>query len=302
MGLSSLLTKIFKKKVKRFGPSLISLDSNPVPVGLFKTFTAGASITANQVVSLYTDGKVYPSSPSYPNIVGIAIDSAGAGGSVRVIVVGVAQAVSDGAISQGDLLTYSSSTAGRVVRYTGHSHGASTATGTAVTDISYATGTFVTGVSTSTGSFVSNISIDRRDFTTTTVLSDISTSTCSVVTNIGSDTGYYTDAYNYIRHYHSTNTVNAVIDLSKSTATVVTGITTTSGTTVVANVTSTSGSAVTGVSTSTGSAVTSVSKSTDTFLKSVSVSSSLSRVLGIALTSTTAAGQNLTVLVLPSWV
>jgi hypothetical protein len=242
MGLSSLLTRLLKRKrkVRRFGPSLISLDNNPIPVGLYKTFTAGASITAGQVVSLHTNGMVYPASPSYPNVVGVAIDSVSAGASVRVLVVGVAQVVADGAINPGQPVTFSSATAGRVVAYGGHSHGVSTTTGTFVTGVSTYTGTFVTGISTSTG---------------------------SALTGIGSDTGWYRDASGYARHTHSTST----------------------------------GTFLTGATPSTGSAVTSVSTSTGTALTSVSVQSSLNRVIGIALTGATAAGQTVTILVIPTW-
>lgn len=278
MGLSSRLTKLFKKKVKKFGPSIISLDSNPVPVGFYKTFTAGASITAGQVVSLYTDGRVYPSSSSYPNVVGVAIDSGSSGSSVRVIVTGVAQAVSDGTINPGNVLTFSTSTAGRVVAYSGHTHSVTLTTGTAVTGVSSSTGNVLTAISNFTGTFVNSITVDRRDFTTASVLS-----------GIGTDTSYSTDSSGYIRHTHST-----------STTSVVTGITSTSGTTVVANVTAGTGIVITGVIPTVGSAVTSVSSSTGTFVQNVSVNASLNKAIGIALTSTTGAGQNLTILVLPT--
>jgi hypothetical protein len=241
MVLSYLLTRLRRKRrVRKLGPSLISLDSNPAPVGLYKTFTAGASITAGQVVSLHTDGKVYPASSSYPNVVGVAIDSVSAGASVRVLVVGVAQVVADGAVNPGDLVTFSTATAGRVVRYTGHSHGVSTTTGTFVTGVATSTGTFLTGISTSRG---------------------------SALTGIGNDTGWTTDSAGYARHTHSTST----------------------------------GTFLTGVTPSTGSAVTAVSTSTGTALTGVSVASALNRVVGIALTGATAAGQTITVLVIPTW-
>jgi len=264
MGLSYLLTKLFKKKkkVKKFGPSLISLDSNPVPVGLYKTFTAGTSITAGQVVSLNTDGKVYPASSSYPNVVGVALDTVSSGASVRVLVMGVAQVVADGAINPGQPVTFSSSTAGRVVAYTGHSHSVTISTGTFVTGVSTSTGTFVTSVSTSTASFVKSIS----------------TSTGSAITSIGNDTGWTTDSSGYIRHTHST-----------STGSFLTGVTPSTGT------------AVTSISTSTGSAVTSVSTSTGTALTGVSVNASLNRVIGIALTGASSAGTTITILVIPLW-
>jgi hypothetical protein len=57
---------------------------------------------------------------------------------------------------------------------------------------------------------------------------------------------------------------------------------------------------VTGVSTTPATVVSSISKSTGSFVTGVSVSASLSRVLGIALTSATGAGQTVTILVMPS--
>jgi hypothetical protein len=295
------LTRILRgKRARRLGPSLISLDSNPIPVGLYRTFTAGAAITAGQVVSLHTDGKIYPSSSTYPNIVGVAIDSASAGGSVRVIVLGVAEAVADGAVNFGDLLTYSTTTPGRVVPYTGHSHGVSLTTGTALTDVAASTTSVVGSVSVSTGSFLTGISVDRRDFTTATVLSDVTPSTASFVTGVGTDTNYTTDSAGYIRHTHITTTASAVTGVTKSTATVVTGVTTTPGTTVVAGVTASTASAVTGVSTASVTVVSAISKSTGTFVTGVSITTSLSRVLGVALTRATEAGQTVLVLVMPS--
>jgi len=325
MELLSRLIKIFKKeKVKNIKPSLISLDSNPVPVGLFKTFTAGASISAGQVVSLYSDGKIYPSSSTYPNVVGVAIDTVSAGGNVRVLVLGVAQVVADGAISTGSFVTFSTATAGRVVAYGGHSHAPSTTTASAITSVSTTsatvvsgvsttTGTFVTSVSTSTGTFVTGISVDRRDFTTGSAVTSVSTSSGTFLTGIGDDTGWYQDSAGYARHKHSTSTASALTGASTSTGSFVTGITSTAGTTVTANVSASTGSAVTGVSTSTASAVTGVSTSTTsvvgsvstssgTFVTGVSIGTTLSRVIGIALTSSTGAGQTITILILPSWI
>ncbi|TDA41333.1 MAG: hypothetical protein DSO07_05120 [Thermoproteota archaeon] len=283
-------------------PSRASPDFNLAPSGFVRTYTAGASITANQVVSLHTDGKVYPSSSSYPNVIGVALSSASSGGLVNVLVLGIATVVSDGSINPGSPVTFSTSTAGRVVAYTGHSHGVSQSTGTAVTGVSTSTGTFVTGVSTSTDTFVKSISVDKRDFTTSSVLSDATVTTETYLRGIGTDTGWSTDSSGYLRHSHSTTSGYVVTAISKSYATVVTGITSTSGNTVVAGVTPTTGSVVTGVSSTTGSAVTSVSTSTGTFLTGVSISSSISRVIGIALSGATAAGQNITILVLPAWI
>jgi hypothetical protein len=295
------LTRILRgERIRRLGPSLISLDSNPVPVGLYRTFTAGAAIAAGQVVSLHSDGKVYPASPSYPNVVGVAIDSAPAGGSVRVIVLGVAQVVADEAVEPGLPVTFSPTTPGRVVAYTGHSHGVSLTTGTALTDVEASTTSVVADVSVSTGSFLTTISVDRRNFTTATVLSDVTPSTGSFVTGVGTDTEYTTDSAGYIRHTHSTTTASAVTGVTKSTATVVTGITTTAGTTVVANVIALTSSAVKVVSTTPATVVSSISKSTGTFVTGVSVYASLSRVVGVALTSAAGAGDVVLVLVTPS--
>jgi hypothetical protein len=169
--------------------------NSPPPAGLYKTFTAGTTITAGQVVSLHIDGKIYPSSPSYPNIVGVAIDSADTGGGVRVIALGVTQVVADGPVNVGDPLTFSPTTPGRVVSYGGHSH-------------------------------------------------EVSLSTSQFITNVGIDTSYSISTTGILTHTHTVST----------------------------------GSAVTGVS----------------------VAAAINRVLGVALTSATAAGQTITVLVHPS--
>jgi len=275
-------------------------DLNVSPSGLTRDYTAGETISTNDIVSLHTDGKVYRASSTYPNIVGVALNSASAGGVVRVLVMGVASVVADGAISPGDPVTFSTATAGRAVKYAGHSHTPTLSTASAVTGVSTTTTTVIASVSTTTKSFVSGISVDRRDFTTTSVLSDVTPSTASFVSDIGTDTGYTTDASGYIRHTHGKTTASAVTGITKSTVTAVTGITTTAGTTVVANVTSTTDSAIASVTTTTATVVSGVSTSTGTFVTGVSIGSTLTRVLGVALTGATAAGQTITVLVMPS--
>jgi hypothetical protein len=232
-----------------YPPVSIELTGNFV--GVVRAFTAGASIASGQLVSIHSDGKVYPSSASYPGVIGVAINSTSAGGSVRVLVLGVAQVVSDGAINPGDPVTLSTATAGRVVKYSGHSHSLSKSTGSFVTGVSLSTGLFVTGVLPSTGSFVT----------------ELSKSTGSAVTGLGNDTGYSKDASGYVRHTHSTTTDTFLKDVTYST-----------------------GSAVTGVSTSTGSALT-----------DASVQSALNRIIGIALTGASGAGQPITILVIPIW-
>jgi len=305
-------------------PSRAAPDFNTSPSGFTRTYTAGASITANNVVSLHTDGKVYPSSSSYPNVIGVALNSASSGGLVNVLIVGIATVVSDGSINSGSPVTFSIGTAGRVVAYSGHTHsvslttasavtGVSTSTGNFVTGVSSSTASFITGVSSSTGSFVNSISVDRRDISTLTVLGDISITANNYVTSIGTDTNYSTDSSGYIRHTHGYGYQSAVTSITKNYVTVASGVTSTAGTTVTANVTagtanavtgisSTTGTAVTAVTPSTGSAVTGVSTSTGTFVQNVSVNANLNRVIGIALSSTTGAGQNLTILILPAWI
>jgi len=271
-------------------------------VGLFRTFTAGASITAGQVVSLHSDGKVYPSSSSYPNVVGVALDNASAGGLVRVLIAGIVDVVADGAISAGSFVTFSTATAGRVVSYGGHSHTPSTTTASAITGVSTSSATVVSGISKSTGTFVTGISVDRRDFTTGSAVTGVSTTSGTFLTGIGDDTGWYTDASGYARHKHGTTTGSALTGASTSTGSFVTGITSTAGATVTANVSASTGTAVTDVTASTASVVGSVSTSSGTFVTGVSIGTTLARVIGIALTSSTAAGQVITILVIPSWI
>jgi hypothetical protein len=64
-------------------------------------------------------------------------------------------------------------------------------------------------------------------------------------------------------------------------------------------VSATTGSAVTGISTTTATVISSISKSTGSFVTGVSIATSLSRVLGVALTGADA-GQTVLVLVMPS--
>jgi len=328
MLLSFLSTKKNKKKkVKELPPALISLDTNPVPAGYFKTFTAGEAFTAPVAACLHTDGKVYRCSSTYTNVVGVAIDSASASGaSVRVIVNGVAQAVADGSISIGSRVTYSTSTAGRVVAYGGHSHGVSTSTGTFLTGVSTSTGTFLTGITSSTGSAVTGVTASTKTLykstgsfvtgvskTSTNVVTGLNTNNVTLLTGIGTDTNYSTDSSGYIRHTHSVSTTSGLLissytvgpiigDISTSTANAVTDVNTSSGTAVdtfVSSISAPTGTFLTGVTSSTGSAVTGVTSSTGSALTGVSVNSSVGRVIGIALTSSSAAGNTITILVMP---
>jgi len=268
--------------VSVYPPISIELTGNFV--GVIRAFTAGSNIASGQLVSIHSDGKVYPSSASYPGVIGVAINSTSAGGSVRVLVLGVAQVVSDGAINPGDPVTLSTATAGRVVKYSGHSHSLSKSTGSFVTGVSLSTGSFVTGVSLSTGSFVTGVLPSTGSFVT-----ELSKSTGSAVTGLGNDTGYSKDASGYVRHTHSTTTDTFLKNVTPFTGSAVTGVSTSTG------------SAVTDVRTSTGSAVTGVSTSTGSALTDASVQSALNRIIGIALTGASGAGQPITILVIPIW-
>jgi hypothetical protein len=177
-------------------------DLNISPSGITRDYIAGESISSNDVVSLHTDGKVYRASSTYPNIVGVALNPASSGEVVRVLVMGVATVIADGAINPGDPVTWSPAVAGRVVKYTGHSHGVSLSTSTGVADVSVSTAN---------------------------VVASISKSTDTLVKEIGTDTGYSTDTAGYIRHTHSKTTTTAVTDISTTPATVVSSISKTTG-------------------------------------------------------------------------
>jgi hypothetical protein len=276
-------------------------DLNVSPSGLTRDYVAGEPISANDVVALYLDGKVYRASLSYRDIVGVAMNSANKDEKVRVLVMGVATVVADEAIRPGDLVTFSPRTPGRVVKYLGHAHAVSSSTAPVVDSVSTTTTTVVGSISTTTGTFVTGISVDKRDFTTTPVLSDVETSTGSFVTDVGLDTGYTVDSAGYIRHTHEKSTASAVTDITKSRATVVTGITPTAGKTVVADVSASTGSAVTGISATPATVVSGVSTTTTQCLTYVAVLSELTRVLGMALTRSDTAGQRILVLVMPSY-
>lgn len=286
-------------------PSRACPDFNLAPSGFTRFYIAGASISANQIVSLHTDGKVYPASSTYPNVVGVALRAAAAGELVEVLVLGIAQVVSDGAISPGQPVTFSLTTPGRVVRYAGHYHDVSKWTGSFLTSVSPLTGTFLTDVSPSTDTFLKDVTPSTDTFlkdvtpSTGTFVAGISKSTGSAVTSVGSDTGWYSSG-GYARHSHSTTTGSFLTDVTPSTDSAVTGITKSPGSAVVGLVKS-PGTVVTGLTKLTGSAVTSLSTSTGTALTDVVVLPILSRVIGIALTGATAAGQLVTILVIPLW-
>ena len=101
---------------------------------MYRTFVAGEDISEGDVVSIHTDGRIYKASSSYPNVVGVAIDSGSAGDNIRVLVYGAAQVTANGAINPGDAVTWSGT--GRVARYVGHSHGRSLSTTDVLDDFS----------------------------------------------------------------------------------------------------------------------------------------------------------------------
>lgn len=282
--MTRLARRSGKEKVKTIPPVLISLDTNPIPGGFFKTFTAGESFTAPVVVCLNTNGKVYRCSSTYTNIVGVAIDSSsGSGSSVRVIVTGVAQVVADGAINIGDPVTFSTSTPGRVVKYTGHGHGVSTSTTTVLSDITPSTDTLLKDITTSTGTFVNDISTGTKTLYYGTI---------DVLYDVDYDSQYTTDSSGYIRHKHGRITTNVINSLSTSGGTPVDSF--------LASIVPETGSAITSITKSTATAVTGITKSTASVLSSVSVNASAGRMLGIALTSASSAGTTITILILPA--
>ncbi len=79
------------------------------------TFTAGAAITAGQVVYLSGPNQVSPATEANAGqVIGVAENNAAAGQSVEVIVFGIATVVADGPINPGDRVR-AAPTAGRVV-------------------------------------------------------------------------------------------------------------------------------------------------------------------------------------------
>jgi hypothetical protein len=291
--------------VSLWHPSRACPDFNLAPSGFTRFYTAGASISANQIVSLHTDGKVYPASPTYPNVVGVALRAAATGELVEVLVLGIAQVVSDGAISPGQPVTFSPTTPGRAVRYAGHYHDTSRWTDTFLKSVSPVTDTFLKDVTPTTDSFLKDVTPTTDSFlkdvtpSTGTFVTGISKSTGSAVTSVGSDTGWYSSA-GYARHGHSTTTGTFLTDVTPLTGTALTGITKSPGSAVVDLVKS-PGTVVTGLSKTPGTAVTSLSPITGTALTDLVVLPMLSRVIGIALTGATAAGQLVTILVIPLW-
>jgi len=86
-------------------------------------FTAGEAISAGDVVYISADNQVKKATlANASKVVGVATQSASAGQTVPVLCFGVIQCTADGAISPGDPVAPSSSTAGRVVALPNHSH------------------------------------------------------------------------------------------------------------------------------------------------------------------------------------
>jgi len=387
--------------VEMFGSARI-LDLDRIN-GLHKSFITGEDISAGDVLSLHTDGKVYKASSTYPNIIGVALSSKSAGELVYVLVFGIANVVADETINPGDRITFSNVTAGRVAKYLGHTHSVTVTKSTAVSSISKTTGTVVTGITKSTTSVLSSISVDRRDFTTTDVVKNVSKSTTSVLSSISVDrrdltkdlvvgeVSVYTGqavtdvsipAHRHIswkhdngtylenaeQHYYhivrdgegneksiviwdttpvsaediytsytsvtpslttstfvtnvsathtavvtgitseagttivanvTTGTTTVLTDVTTSTISVVTGITSSSGTTIVANVTTGTTTVLTDVTESTATFIKSITVSTAEFMTDATVETSVGRIVGIALTPATSAGETIKALIIP---
>ncbi len=103
--------------------------------GKYLPFTAGADITAGQVVELSGDGTVVPAGDGSTKVIGVALIDAKAGEKVTVVTEGVVEVVASGAISAGDKVQ--SATGGKVAKWTASSAGDSAKIiGTALTSAS----------------------------------------------------------------------------------------------------------------------------------------------------------------------
>lgn len=104
---------------------IFDLDRIPTPLKskiLSEVFTAGADITAGQVVAITGDNEVSPADNTLRSqAIGVALNDAAVGEQVEVIIYGKTTVVADGVISAGDPLA-AATTTGRVVSLLSHSH------------------------------------------------------------------------------------------------------------------------------------------------------------------------------------
>jgi len=129
--------------------------------------------------------------------------------------------------------------------------------------------------------------------TTSVFVKSVSKSTAFVVTDITSEAG--TTVVTNVTAWTKT----VLLDVTTTTASVVTGITSEAGTTVVANVTTGTKTVLTGITVSTATFIKSISVSTAEFVKDVTVGTGVGRVIGIALTPAATAGETIKALVIP---
>lgn len=113
--------------------------------GLTMDFTAGAAITAQQVVAITGDNTVSPADNNLRSeSIGVALESVAQAETVEVLIYGKTTVVADGSISAGDPVQ-AASTAGRVISYTTHSHsnpttGTPSATKDVLTEVTHDSG------------------------------------------------------------------------------------------------------------------------------------------------------------------
>ena len=91
------------------------------PEGRHLPFTAGADITAGQVVELSGDGTVVPAGDGSTKVVGVALTNAKAGEMVTVVTEGVVEVIAAGAINAGDKVQ--SAAGGKVAKWTASAAG-----------------------------------------------------------------------------------------------------------------------------------------------------------------------------------
>ncbi|ADB58550.1 capsid cement protein [Archaeoglobus profundus] len=85
------------------------------PEGKYLPLTAGADITAGQVVELTGDKTVAPTGGASSKVIGVALINANAGENVTIVTEGVVEVVAAGAIAAGDKVQ--SAAGGKVAKF-----------------------------------------------------------------------------------------------------------------------------------------------------------------------------------------
>ena len=105
------------------------------PDGKYLPFTAGADITAGQIVELSGDRTVVPAGDGSTKVIGVALINAKSGEKVTVVTEGVVDVIAAGAVSAGDRVQ--SAAEGKVAKWTASAAGDSAKIiGTALTSAS----------------------------------------------------------------------------------------------------------------------------------------------------------------------